>query len=82
MAANKDDSYSYVTCIVCEQPRIFGPHRYDAHRVRGWDVMICNSCRNGNWDGIVPNDALLERLKAAGVTKIQYNEKGWIPIPG
>ena len=50
--------------------------------VKIWnDAMICNRCEKSNWDGIVPRDGFLRRLKDAGVNGPELNDKGFIPIP-
>jgi len=77
-----NDDYMRYPCVVCGQPFIFGPHRYEGRPIKSWnDVMVCNRCEKSNWDGIVPRDDLLRRLKQAGVESPAFNDKGFIPIP-
>jgi hypothetical protein len=70
-------------CFVCDQTFGFGdrPGMYDGKPVQGWDrVMICNQCRDSNWDGLVPTPDRLKKLAEKGI-KPKYNQKGWIIIP-
>jgi hypothetical protein len=71
-------------CFLCQQGRRCGPHVYEGRNVPSWDVWICNTCRSGNWDGIVINSnhgqRLVEHLKSKGI-KIEPNAKGHLPIP-
>jgi hypothetical protein len=69
-------------CFLCKREFQFGPHRYDGRRIPTWDIMVCDTCYQGNHDGIVPNTYphLPEYLRSLAIT-IQTNDKGWIPFP-
>jgi hypothetical protein len=70
-------------CFVCDQIFGFGnrPGVYLGKPVQGWDrVMVCNRCRDSNWDGIVPTPALLSKFEAKGF-KVEYNADGLIVFP-
>jgi hypothetical protein len=41
-------------CFLYSFPFQFGPHVYNGKRIAAWDVMVCDGCYRGNWDGIVP----------------------------
>jgi hypothetical protein len=59
----------------------FGPHVYEGRPVQAWGKeMICNRCKDSNWDGIVPTPALLSKFEEKGL-KVDYNAKGFIIIP-
>jgi hypothetical protein len=60
----------------------FGPHTYEGQHIKSWGVEICDTCRRGNWDGIVPeqNPRLMEHLRAKGIS-IALNPKGLLDIP-
>ena len=72
----------YYDCFLCERPFQFGPHLYRGRLVRAWDIMVCDSCVRGNWDGVVPSmrPHLVPYLESKGVEGL-FNEKGWINIP-
>lgn len=68
-------------CFICERAFQFGPHVYDGKPVQAWGgVMICRRCRDSNWDGIVPRPELTKKFQEKGIA-VEYNAKGWIPIP-
>ncbi len=75
------DAFAYYPCAVCDQKFRFGPHAYDGRPAKGWNgLMVCNKCEKWNWDGVVPTDSFLKRLKDAGVEPA-LNEKGFVEIP-
>jgi len=77
-----DDRVMY-DCFLCKRPFQFGPHIYQGKPVKAWGgIMVCESCLEGNRDGIVPGTYphLTEHLKARG-TPIAFNTKGWIEWP-
>jgi hypothetical protein len=69
-------------CFVCDQMFEFGnrPGVYNGKPVQGWGVMICNRCKDSNWDGPVPTPELMKKFAEKGI-EAKYNEKGWIVIP-
>lgn len=69
-------------CFLCKQGFQFGPHTYKGRRIPAWDIMICESCDNGNWDGVVPHTHpdLIQHLEKQGIG-IRLNEKGWLDLP-
>lgn len=69
-------------CFLCGQPFRSGPQVYGGRRIPAWDIMVCNTCRSGNWDGIVPGTRphLLPYLQSKGIA-VTLNAKGWIPWP-
>jgi hypothetical protein len=70
------------TCFVCKAAFQFGPHAYRGRRVPAWNMMVCNDCYDGNWDGIVPavRPHLIPYLESLGLT-VKHNAKGWIDWP-
>jgi hypothetical protein len=71
-----------VDCFLCEREFQFGPHVYDGEPIPAWGINVCRTCRDSNWDGLVPalHPRLIEHLKAQGI-EIDLNEKGWINWP-
>jgi hypothetical protein len=39
---------------LCKRPFEFGQLRAEGRRIHEWEIMVCQSCRIGNWDGIPP----------------------------
>ena len=71
-------------CLICETrfASIGGGH-YPFRPVRAWaDALICNKCRDRNWDGVVLGQwPLLEAYSAkSGISRVE-NAKGWWEIP-
>jgi len=71
-----------IPCFLCGNHFQFGPHAYHGRRIPDWDIMVCNTCYNANWDGIVPNSypRLMPYLESLGFN-VQLNKKGWIDWP-
>jgi hypothetical protein len=71
-----------VECFLCKQGFQFGPHAYNGRRIAAWDIMVCKSCDDGNWDGVVTESHpdLLQHLETRGI-EIRLNEKGWLDLP-
>ena len=69
-------------CLLCGNHFPFGNHSYRGRKIQGWDLMLCTTCIDGNWDGIVPSSAthLLKFLQNKGI-EVQYDINGYIPIP-
>lgn len=68
------------TCFLCAQAFQYGPHVYHGKRIPAWNMLVCERCLRGNWDGIVPQDSLLKYLRENGYPET-YNEKGWLKWP-
>lgn len=70
-----------ILCDVCGTSFQFGPHRYDGRKNLTYDIMVCNSCHNSNWDGWAPHyeAQVTKNLKAKGLSIPQRNERGWLP---
>ena len=75
------DKFFY-DCFLCNRPFQFGPHVYDGRPVRQWDILMCNRCLRGNWDGIVleGHPKLQQHLAAKGL-QVRLNASGWLDIP-
>jgi hypothetical protein len=66
-------------CFVCDEIFKFGPGYYGGCPVQAWGKeMICNRCRN--LDGVVPDEAMISKLREKGISE-KYNAKGFIIIP-
>ena len=77
------DKPHFVTCFLCRVPFQFGPNIYAGQRVPPWDIMVCEPCTRGNWDGIVlaTHHHLAKHLRNKGIP-IRLNAKGWLDWPG
>ncbi len=71
-----------IPCDLCGREFQSGPHRYAGRKVVSWDIMICETCDNMNWDGIDPrrHPELMRRLRAEGAPMRELRG-GFIAIP-
>ena len=74
-----------VHCFLCKRPFEFGPLRAEGRGIHEWEIIVCQSCRIGNWDGIPPLSYphLIEHLPRPNVLHIVHwlfssNAKRWI----
>lgn len=71
-------------CFMCQRPKQCGGGIWEAHYVPSWQLLLCNSCRLANHDGIVPmsphGQRLVTHLQAHAIS-IGLNSRGWIAIP-
>ncbi len=79
------DAPFLTACFLCQLDKKCGPNVYEGRNVSAWEVWICNACRNGNHDGVVPNGPRgkrpIDHLNKKGIP-IKLNKNGWIDIPG
>ena len=70
------------TCFLCNRPFQFGRGMYHGKNIPDWGIMICDTCKSGNWDGIVleHHPKLRDWLVARGI-EYSFNAKGWLDIP-
>lgn len=69
------------TCDVCGGQFRYGPHRYDLRRNQTYDIMVCDTCHQANWDGWAPHyeEKVTKRLKEKGLPLPARNQKDWLP---
>jgi hypothetical protein len=82
-ASRTTDGAAFLSeCFLCRQRFRGAPHRYEARRVQAWDILVCDVCYRGNWDGIIPGrfPHLEEYLRARGI-EIELNARGNIELP-
>jgi hypothetical protein len=46
------DGQTWCRCFLCRSEFRFSEHIYGGEFVPGWDVMICQTCLDGNHDGV------------------------------
>ena len=70
-----------IKCFICDKQFQFGNHHYEGHPSPKYDIMVCNSCWQGNWDGWASQyeEKLLSHLKNNNLPEPQRNSKGWLP---
>ena len=70
-----------VKCCCCRSDFQFGPHVYDGRKVRGYEILVCRSCYDGNWDGWSPvhERSILASLSDRGIAPPPRNANGWLP---
>jgi len=68
-------------CHFCNNAFQFGPHQYDGVYISRYEVTVCMSCWNGNWDGWAPHleQRLILHLNRNGLPIPERNSKGWLP---
>jgi len=64
-------------CFMCGSQSRMGPHVYDGKHVRSYDISVCKSCYEGNWDGWASHyeQRLLAHLKERGLPVPKRNDK-------
>lgn len=69
------------SCSLCGNHFQFGPHRYDGKHISRYQITVCMSCWNGNWDGWAPHleERLIAHLQQKGIPIPERNAKGWLP---
>jgi len=68
-------------CFMCGGQFQMGPHRYDGTTIPRYQVSLCRTCYNANWDGWGPHweQRLMAHLKATERPIPERNAKGWLP---
>ena len=69
-------------CPVCGDQYQYGPHRYEGAWLEAYGIQVCDTCKNGNFDGWAPHlePRLLKVLKAKGLPAPERNERGFLPF--
>ena len=69
------------TCDICGNDYQFGPHRYEGKTIPCYQLSVCMTCYEGNWDGWAPHleGKVLEHLKSRGLPIPMRNDSGWLP---
>jgi hypothetical protein len=59
----------FETCFLCKKSFEFGSDVYRGRQIPVWNIMVCNDCREGNWDGIAPetHPDLISYLKSRNI---------------
>ncbi len=68
-------------CFMCGSQFQMGEHIYDGKYIRRYDITVCMTCWDGNWDGWAPHyeTRLIAHLENEGIPIPERNEKGWLP---
>ncbi len=68
-------------CFMCGSQFRMGPHVYDGKHIHSYDISVCKSCYDGNWDGWASHNEqrLLAHLKERGLPVPKRNEKDRLP---
>jgi hypothetical protein len=58
-----------------------GPHIYEGKHIAIYELDVCKSCYDSNWDGWAPHheEKLIGHLQAKGIPIPDRNDKGWYP---
>ena len=68
-------------CQMCGREFQFGHHIYDGKFIPAYQLHVCQTCFEGNWDGWAPHheSRLIARLKAKGIEVPKRNREGYLP---
>lgn len=68
-------------CEGCGSKFRYGPDRYDGRWLKGYQMLVCMSCFNGNLDGWnkASEPRVLEHLARKKIAVPARNEKGLLP---
>jgi hypothetical protein len=53
-SASRDEWKIMYDCNLCGGPYQMGPHRYEGHHLRHYQMWLCDQCFQGSHDGIGP----------------------------
>ena len=68
-------------CFTCGSAYQFGPGRYDGKHVARYEIDVCKSCYEGNWDGWRPDlgEKIIAHLKKNELPVPPMNAEGFLP---
>lgn len=68
-------------CFTCGGEFQFGPHIYNGKHIAAYNLTVCLSCYDGNWDGWAPHceAKILAHLKDNDLKAPARNEGGYLP---
>ena len=68
-------------CDLCGSQYQHGPHRYEGHNLKRYEMMVCDTCWQSNWDGWAPQyeNRIIEHTKSKGMTLPSRNDNGLLP---
>jgi hypothetical protein len=71
-----------IQCGLCGTSFPFGPHRYDGKYLPHYELHVCRTCLDSNWDGIASHheEKLVAHLKNRGIPLPARNANGGYPL--
>ena len=71
------DPKQFEACFLCRQAFEFGSRAYEGRSIPAWEMIVCTSWYESNWDGIVPEvfPHLIPYLKSRRV-EVTLNARG------
>ena len=68
-------------CFTCGRKFQMQEHVYDGTWIRNYQIEVCKSCYNMNWDGWTTDRStrIIKHLQEKGLPIPEFNEKGWLP---
>ena len=75
-----NDKVMYL-CFICSKNFQMGPNKYDGKFMASYNISVCRTCYEGNWDGWAPQyeQRLIAHLEKNGLEIPGKNEKGLLP---
>jgi len=76
----EDHKFMY-KCELCASSYQMGRHIYDGKHIPLYNLGVCKTCYEGNWDGWAPDAEvkILAHLKEKGLPVPTRNTKGLLP---
>lgn len=71
-------------CFCCRRSFQMGPGRYDGKFIPAYQILVCQNCYDGNWDGWAPvfEERILKHLNEESIAEPSRNSKGFLPRDG
>lgn len=75
-----EDYKHFEECFFCGREFQFGPGRYAGKWLSWFQLMVCETCYRGNWDGWAPHyeNKLVPHLTKLGIDIPPRNEQGFM----
>lgn len=72
--------YHYEKCFLCGFSKPCGPHLYDVQYFAKLQMLVCKSCRSGNYDGIggIHEEKVEAHLVAKNITNVRRTQEGLV----
>ncbi len=69
------------TCTTCGSEYQMGRHIYGGKQIPRYQMGVCKSCYEANWDGWAPDyeGKIITHLEEKGLPVPERNNKGWLP---
>lgn len=75
------DQQTNFSCFCCNNEFQFSHGNYRGEKIIGYEIMVCESCYEANWDGWSPHieNKLIQHLENSGIRVPLRNNQFWLP---